>query len=45
MQGEFDVLLHQDEAHALSEFGVTHIAMPATPEGVWRAMGNGNGKA
>jgi carbon-monoxide dehydrogenase large subunit len=23
---------------ALSEFGVTHIAMPATPERVWRAM-------
>jgi len=27
---------------ALAEFGVTHIAMPATPEVVWRAM---NGKA
>jgi carbon-monoxide dehydrogenase large subunit len=26
---------------ALSGFGVTHIAMPATPEVVWRAMGNG----
>jgi len=26
---------------ALSEFGVRHIAMPATPEVVWRAMGNG----
>jgi carbon-monoxide dehydrogenase large subunit len=24
---------------ALSEFGVTHIEMPATPERVWRAMG------
>ena len=23
---------------ALSEFGVTHIEMPATPERVWRAM-------
>ena len=28
---------------ALSEFGVTHIAMPATPEVVWRAMQNGKG--
>ena len=28
---------------ALSEFGVRHIAMPATPEVVWRAIGNGNG--
>ena len=27
---------------ALSEFGVKHIAMPATPEVVWRAIGNGN---
>jgi carbon-monoxide dehydrogenase large subunit len=27
---------------ALSEFGVTHIEMPATPEVVWRAM-NGKG--
>ena len=26
---------------ALSEFGVRHIEMPATPEVVWRAMGNG----
>jgi carbon-monoxide dehydrogenase large subunit len=26
---------------ALAEFGVTHIAMPATPEVVWRAIGNG----
>jgi carbon-monoxide dehydrogenase large subunit len=26
---------------ALSEFGVKHIAMPATPEVVWRAIGNG----
>jgi aerobic carbon-monoxide dehydrogenase large subunit len=26
---------------ALKEFGVKHIAMPATPEVVWRAMGNG----
>ncbi len=26
---------------ALSEFGIKHIAMPATPEVVWRAMGNG----
>ena len=26
---------------ALSQFGVRHIAMPATPEVVWRAMGNG----
>ena len=26
---------------ALSEFGVRHITMPATPEVVWRAMGNG----
>jgi carbon-monoxide dehydrogenase large subunit len=26
---------------ALSEFGVRHIAMPATPERVWRAI---NGK-
>jgi aerobic carbon-monoxide dehydrogenase large subunit len=23
---------------ALSEFGVTHIEMPATPERVWRAI-------
>jgi carbon-monoxide dehydrogenase large subunit len=23
---------------ALSEFGVTHIEMPATPERIWRAM-------
>ena len=28
---------------ALSEFGVKNIAMPATPEVVWRAMGNGKG--
>jgi carbon-monoxide dehydrogenase large subunit len=28
---------------ALKEFGVRHIAMPATPERVWRAM-NGGGK-
>jgi carbon-monoxide dehydrogenase large subunit len=28
---------------ALSEFGVTHIEMPATPEVVWRAIGNGRG--
>jgi carbon-monoxide dehydrogenase large subunit len=28
---------------ALSEFGVTHIEMPATPEVVWRAMANGRG--
>ncbi len=27
--------------NALSEFGIQHIAMPATPEVVWRAMGNG----
>jgi carbon-monoxide dehydrogenase large subunit len=27
--------------NALSEFGVTHIAMPATPEVVWRALQNG----
>jgi carbon-monoxide dehydrogenase large subunit len=27
--------------NALAEFGVTHIAMPATPEVVWRAIGNG----
>jgi carbon-monoxide dehydrogenase large subunit len=26
---------------ALSEFGVTHIEMPATPEVIWRAMRNG----
>jgi carbon-monoxide dehydrogenase large subunit len=26
---------------ALAEFGVKHIAMPATPEVVWRAIGNG----
>jgi carbon-monoxide dehydrogenase large subunit len=26
---------------ALSEFGVTHIEMPATPERVWRAMQRG----
>ena len=26
---------------ALAEFGVRHIAMPATPEVVWRAIGNG----
>lgn len=24
--------------HALAEFGVTHIEMPATPESVWRAI-------
>ena len=24
--------------HALSEYGVTHIEMPATPERVWRAI-------
>jgi carbon-monoxide dehydrogenase large subunit len=29
---------------ALSEFGVKHIAMPATPEVVWRAMRNGSGR-
>jgi len=29
--------------NALADFGVTHIAMPATPEVVWRAMGNGKG--
>jgi carbon-monoxide dehydrogenase large subunit len=28
---------------ALADFGVKHIAMPATPEVVWRAMGNGKG--
>ena len=28
---------------ALSEFGVRHIEMPATPEVVWRAMRNGKG--
>jgi carbon-monoxide dehydrogenase large subunit len=28
---------------ALSPFGVRHIEMPATPEVVWRAMGNGKG--
>jgi carbon-monoxide dehydrogenase large subunit len=27
--------------NALAEFGVTHIAMPATAEVVWRAIGNG----
>jgi carbon-monoxide dehydrogenase large subunit len=27
--------------NALAEFGVKHIAMPATPEVVWRALGNG----
>jgi aerobic carbon-monoxide dehydrogenase large subunit len=27
--------------NALSEFGVKHIEMPATPERVWRAIGNG----
>jgi aerobic carbon-monoxide dehydrogenase large subunit len=26
---------------ALSEFGVRHIEMPATPEVIWRAMGGG----
>jgi carbon-monoxide dehydrogenase large subunit len=26
---------------ALAEFGVKHIEMPATPERVWRAIGNG----
>jgi carbon-monoxide dehydrogenase large subunit len=26
---------------ALSEFGVRHIEMPATPERIWRAMKNG----
>jgi carbon-monoxide dehydrogenase large subunit len=24
--------------NALSEFGITHIEMPATPERIWRAM-------
>ncbi|HEU0215872.1 MAG TPA: xanthine dehydrogenase family protein molybdopterin-binding subunit [Stellaceae bacterium] len=28
---------------ALSDFGVTHIEMPATPEKVWRAMREGRG--
>jgi carbon-monoxide dehydrogenase large subunit len=28
--------------NALSDFGVRHIEMPATPEVVWRAIGNGN---
>jgi carbon-monoxide dehydrogenase large subunit len=28
---------------ALSDFGVRHIEMPATPERVWRAMRNGKG--
>ena len=27
--------------NALAEFGVKHIEMPATPERVWRAIGNG----
>ncbi|MBV9017436.1 MAG: xanthine dehydrogenase family protein molybdopterin-binding subunit, partial [Alphaproteobacteria bacterium] len=27
---------------ALSEFGVTHIEMPATPERIWRAIRQGN---
>ena len=27
--------------NALAEFGVKHIAMPATAEVVWRAMQNG----
>jgi carbon-monoxide dehydrogenase large subunit len=27
--------------NALSEFGVTHIEMPAKPEVVWRAIANG----
>jgi carbon-monoxide dehydrogenase large subunit len=27
--------------NALAEFGVKQIAMPATPEVVWRAIGNG----
>jgi carbon-monoxide dehydrogenase large subunit len=26
---------------ALSEFGVDHIEMPATPERIWRAMRHG----
>jgi carbon-monoxide dehydrogenase large subunit len=26
---------------ALSEFGVRHIEMPATPERIWRAMNGG----
>ena len=29
--------------NALSEYGVRHIEMPATPERVWRAMRNGRG--
>jgi aerobic carbon-monoxide dehydrogenase large subunit len=29
---------------ALSEFGVHHIEMPATPEVIWRAMGGGRGR-
>jgi carbon-monoxide dehydrogenase large subunit len=28
---------------ALSEYGVRHIAMPATAEVIWRAMGGGKG--
>jgi carbon-monoxide dehydrogenase large subunit len=29
---------------ALSEFGVRHIAMPATAEVIWRAMRDGKGR-
>ena len=29
--------------NALSEFGVRHIEMPATPERIWRAIHKGNG--
>jgi aerobic carbon-monoxide dehydrogenase large subunit len=28
---------------ALSEYGVTHIDMPATPERVWRAIHDARG--
>jgi carbon-monoxide dehydrogenase large subunit len=30
---------------ALSDYGVTHVEMPVTPEKVWRAIRNGNSKA
>ena len=29
---------------ALSDFGVRHIEMPATPERLWRAISQANGK-
>jgi aerobic carbon-monoxide dehydrogenase large subunit len=30
---------------ALSDFGVKHLEMPATPEVIWRAIHEGRGKS